>query len=218
MGNKNKGFTLIELSVVIVIIGLIVAGIVGGQSLVHQSKLRAVVSNVSSLQVAYNTFYLEYNKLPGDMSNASDYWTGAIDGNGNFRIDTGTDHQNVISHLNLSGIMHDSKRNSSSLVSPLQPAYYFNWYSGMYGKVANALQLTLSGWAGGIDTSDAVVIDKKMDDGLADTGIARSAKGVGLPADHCTQGTNSHASASAVYNLSDTTKNSCWVNFYIWPK
>ena len=72
--NRNKGFTLIELSVVIVIIGLIVAGIVGGQSLVRQAKIRSVVTDLNKYHTAFNTFRLEYDGYPGDIKNAEDYW------------------------------------------------------------------------------------------------------------------------------------------------
>ncbi len=85
----NKGFTLIELSIVIVIIGLIVAGVVGGQALVTQAKLRTVISDIDKYRVAINTFRLEYNALPGDLNNAESYFgaTNTDNGNGNKRID-----------------------------------------------------------------------------------------------------------------------------------
>ena len=81
--NKYNGFTLIELSIVIVIIGLIVAGVVGGQTLVKQAKLRSIITDVQKTQTIINTFFLEYGAMPGDMPNASNYWTGAYDGDGN---------------------------------------------------------------------------------------------------------------------------------------
>lgn len=79
----QKGFTLIELSIVIVIIGLIVAGVVGGQTLVTQAKLRSVISDIDKYRVAINTFRLEYNALPGDLSNAESYFGAANTNNGN---------------------------------------------------------------------------------------------------------------------------------------
>jgi len=74
---KSDGFTLIELSIVIVIIGLIVAGVVGGQTLVKQAKLRSIVSEQQATKLALNEFKLEYDAVPGDFNNAMAYWTGA---------------------------------------------------------------------------------------------------------------------------------------------
>ena len=87
----KNGFTLIELSIVIVIIGLIVAGVVGGQALVRQSKLRSIITDHQKIQTSMNAFKLEYNYLPGDIPNASDYWSGEVDGDGDGYADYGTE-------------------------------------------------------------------------------------------------------------------------------
>jgi prepilin-type N-terminal cleavage/methylation domain-containing protein len=84
----ESGFTLVELSIVIVIIGLIVAGLVGGQSLVRQAQLRGAISELTGFDVALNAFKLEYEAFPGDMKNATSYWGGATsDGDGNNKLD-----------------------------------------------------------------------------------------------------------------------------------
>jgi prepilin-type N-terminal cleavage/methylation domain-containing protein len=77
-----RGFTLIELSIVIVIIGLIVAGVVGGQQLVASAKLRTVMQDVSNYTTANHTFFLKYNEYAGDMLDVSTnaYW--GVDNNG----------------------------------------------------------------------------------------------------------------------------------------
>ena len=82
---KKSGFTLIELSIVLVIISLIVGGIVGGKSLIHSARLNSVVSEVGQYETAFKTFYLQYDSWPGDMRDADEYWptTYVRVGNGN---------------------------------------------------------------------------------------------------------------------------------------
>jgi len=89
----ERGFTLIELSIVIVIIGLIVAGILGGQALVQQAKLQRQIQELGKYKIRFNTFFLEYNQYPGDMRNAQDFFTsaGVLNGNGNKSLDLSSD-------------------------------------------------------------------------------------------------------------------------------
>jgi prepilin-type N-terminal cleavage/methylation domain-containing protein len=62
----RSGFTLVELSIVLVIIGLIVGGIFVGQDLIHAATIRAQVSQIEKYNAAVNTFRLRFNCLPGD--------------------------------------------------------------------------------------------------------------------------------------------------------
>lgn len=80
MANKITGFTLIELSIVLVIIGLMVGGIVGGKALIHQAELQSVVRDFNTFQTAVYGFQSQYEFLPGDLPDATAYW-GAADGN-----------------------------------------------------------------------------------------------------------------------------------------
>lgn len=79
---NNKGFTLIELSIVLVIIGLLVGGVLVGRDLIHQAELRSVVTDWSQFETATRTFKLKYNCIPGDCVNAAQFGLGAS-GNGN---------------------------------------------------------------------------------------------------------------------------------------
>lgn len=67
----KKGFTLIELSIVLVIIGLIVGGVLVGQDLIKAAQVRAQVTQIEQYNTAVNTFRNKYNALPGDMSQAA---------------------------------------------------------------------------------------------------------------------------------------------------
>ena len=78
----RNAFSLIELSIVLVILGLLVGGILGGQSLIHAAELRSVLTDRDRFVTAINTFRSKYNALPGDMKNATDYWTAQDGGDG----------------------------------------------------------------------------------------------------------------------------------------
>lgn len=65
----NKGFTLIELSIVLVIIGLIVGGILVGQDLIKAAEIRATVSQKEKFDAAVNIFHGKFNGIPGDLNN-----------------------------------------------------------------------------------------------------------------------------------------------------
>jgi len=78
MNNKNnKGFTLIEMSIVMVIIALIVVGILAGQSLIKSANIRSVISETKSFHTLLNAFELKFAALPGDMLEATSYWPAA---------------------------------------------------------------------------------------------------------------------------------------------
>jgi len=64
---KTQGFTLIELSIVLVVIGLIVGGILVGQSLISAAGVRATVTQIEKYNTAANTFREKYGYLPGDI-------------------------------------------------------------------------------------------------------------------------------------------------------
>ncbi|MEZ5690120.1 MAG: prepilin-type N-terminal cleavage/methylation domain-containing protein [Rickettsiales bacterium] len=72
--NPSKGFTLIELSIVLVIIGLIISGVLVGNYLIKAAELRAIYKQKEDIVAAINTFKLKYNYLPGDLPDATSYF------------------------------------------------------------------------------------------------------------------------------------------------
>ena len=74
---KTKGFSLMEMAMVLVVIGLIAGGIVGGKALIRASELRSVSSDKQKFQTAITAFEERYNYLPGDLPNATKIWGAA---------------------------------------------------------------------------------------------------------------------------------------------
>ncbi|OXE35307.1 MAG: hypothetical protein CGW95_14675 [Phenylobacterium zucineum] len=79
----QAGFSLIELSIAIAIIGLLVGGILGGQSLIRSSETRSIISEFNRYQSATSQFLDQYAGLPGDIGNAQGFWGEASSGNAN---------------------------------------------------------------------------------------------------------------------------------------
>lgn len=67
---KSRGFTLIELSIVLVVIGLIVGGVLVGRDLIRAAAERAQIAQIETIQTAANNFKAKYEYLPGDLPNA----------------------------------------------------------------------------------------------------------------------------------------------------
>lgn len=70
----QNGFSLVELSIVLVILGLLTGGILSGQSLIRAAELRSVVTEYQHYNTAVHSFRNRYMALPGDMRNAVRFW------------------------------------------------------------------------------------------------------------------------------------------------
>src|SRR3989338_6112219 len=67
---RQKGFTLVELAIVITIIGLLIGAVLKGQKILENARVSATITQVSSIDAAAKTFYDTYGGLPGDLANA----------------------------------------------------------------------------------------------------------------------------------------------------
>lgn len=91
MTSRNeKGFTLIEMSIVLVLIGLIIGGILKGQEMINATRLKMTVNQWDGIKAAWNSFEDKYNGLPGDYNRASTLIKSTLgDGDGDIRIEVG---------------------------------------------------------------------------------------------------------------------------------
>lgn len=104
MKKNLSGFTLVELSIVLVIIGLLVGGIIEGSELIQQAKMKSAISELRSLTTSLKTFELKYDCVAGDCANASTFFSGATNGGGDGLValwdgSDDTEVWNVFTHL-----------------------------------------------------------------------------------------------------------------------
>lgn len=80
----KNGFSLVELSIVLVIVGLLVGGVLAGKSLIRAAELRSVSTDYERYRTATSAFRDKYFGLPGDITNASSFWGAAVSCPGDF--------------------------------------------------------------------------------------------------------------------------------------
>jgi prepilin-type N-terminal cleavage/methylation domain-containing protein len=68
---NQRGFTLVELAIVMIIIGLLLGGVIKGQELIQNAQISSLASTAKDYEAAYHTFTDRYAAMPGDMRNAA---------------------------------------------------------------------------------------------------------------------------------------------------
>jgi prepilin-type N-terminal cleavage/methylation domain-containing protein len=68
---RQSGFTLVEIAIVLVIIGLLLGGVLKGQELIENSRIKSIVNDMKAIQAAYNGYMDRYKSLPGDEAAAT---------------------------------------------------------------------------------------------------------------------------------------------------
>lgn len=191
MNRKQSGFTLVEIAIVLVIIGLLLGGILKGQELINSARVRSMAEMNSGIQAAYYGFVDRYRRIPGDMLQAeADTAIAEVilgGGNGNGRHDGAnpwTEAAALWEHLSKSGFLQgsytgtaaDETSYTSADSAPQNP---FNGFLVLFrttdyqvasGTASNRLNLVL-GRSTPVDI--ARELDVKVDDGRPLTGILR---------------------------------------------
>ena len=201
---RNRAFTLVELSIVLVILGLLVGGVIAGQSLISAAQLRSINVDATKYMTAINSFEAKYKALPGDMPTATRYWGAASpsacattigtgtqtcdgDGDGSILTQSRSDESlRVWQHLANAGLI-PGRYDGVTYNKANQPNAAFGkntiWRIAATG-LGNALILSeITSDYAYLTAEDAYDIDSKYDDGLPETGKIRAFVGSGIDPD-----------------------------------
>ena len=173
---NQSGFTLVEIAIVMVIIGLLLGGVLKGQEVITNARIKSIVNDFNSSSAAIFSYQDRYKALPGDDSSASVNFPGVVsgaeNGNGNGVIGGGFNSTNnaqesrlIWKHLRAAGLITGSTNNPQTVVQPTHA------YGARLGVNFNLHRL--SGHA--ICFEDMVgdiarLIDIQNDDGVANSG------------------------------------------------
>ena len=222
--NKNtKGFTLIELSIVLIIIGLLVAGITGGASLIKSAELRSVMSEIRNYQTALNAYYTATGDLPGTSSSSQMTFAGSCgawaalvtEGIVDTRLESFTSGSGVYT---CSDIAADGTFSTDNSVTAKMKGsiYALGFNNGMNqnvifmtatGETPDKLENAYAGNGSGavavekasIARKDAKFLDEKMDNGTKDSGRLQTFKaGADSACDYGTTGNDASKKDCAI--------------------
>jgi len=175
---RQSGFTLIEIAIVLVIIGLLLGGILKGQELITQGRIRNVGNDFQSVTAAINLYQDRYHALPGDDPGAggtTGRWTTTTSGDGDGVFDgayneactaTSTTEPCLFwHHLRLAGLVTGAAADRTQAVNAVQGRTGVqNGGLGLVGPIVCSNNLP---------AKIAQAIDAQFDDGNATTGTMR---------------------------------------------
>lgn len=188
---KQKGFTLVEIAIVLVIIGLMTGGVLKGQALIQNAKVRNTISQMDELKASIYGFQDRYRALPGDMAKARTIvGNGAVDCKtscDNGQINVWKNASLVTNHLSAaefySGPTNRKEIDGSPAVltegaGPKNPwgGIMFTAYWNQYNDKGKASKTARNGVYTGkaMPANVLAEIDRKIDDGKPRTGTFRS--------------------------------------------
>jgi len=188
MKSQQSGFTLVEIAIVLVIIGLLLGGILKGQELINSAKVKNLANDFRVIPTYIYAYQDKFKALPGDDSTVTTHVTGSTAAttpaasqgngviNGNWNSATNTDESRLFwQHVRLANL-------AAGPTDPTDPSYTpKNAVGGTLGlSSATPAQLQISGMTGTYQVCSAGILGKfakqldiQMDDGNTQTGSLR---------------------------------------------
>ncbi len=225
MQRPQRGFTLVEIAIVLVVIGLLLGGVLKGQELIASSRVRNMADQQAGIQAAYYGFQDRYRAIPGDMPSSDataaigttvNFPTDGLATAGNGKIDADWEEVNAVwEQLSKAGFIKGNYEGADSLsTSDTSPTNVFNGvvtlvrddgYMGSTPPVRLLLHMGRN-----VPADIARELDVKLDDGEPTTGVLRNAldadspvEDVGESASGCTETVNSEEIWDIADNVQD---------------
>ena len=178
--SHQQGFTLVEIAIVLVIIGFLLAGILNAQSVMRNARTKDTIKAVNDMATASQQFKDRYGAWPGTLQNASTAIanvSAACVGNTTNLISTAAESACASESLIRSGVLRGDaaqpiRTNGTTTLSVTGAAAALSGVAGLPAAWRNVVR---------IQTTDCDVIlqmDRLLDDGSAETGNLRTATGV----------------------------------------
>jgi prepilin-type N-terminal cleavage/methylation domain-containing protein len=184
----QRGFTLIEIAIVLVIIGLLLGGVLQGQQLIENSRVKSAVNDFNGIAAATFSYQDRYGRLPGDDPGAiggdngrggswalqsvpSTAGNGVLEAKAATAFEGGEEVANFFSNLRSAGFIAGDPSLTGAQALPQNP------FGGLTTIVSDQIFTTLNGnkvCMGNVGGSAAIALDTQLDDGSPDSGRFRA--------------------------------------------
>lgn len=192
MPRRQAGFTLVEIAIVLVIIGLLLGAILKGQELIDNSRVKNAVNDINSVKAATYSYFDRYRVLAGDdgpvgtLQARGNNWTGiTVGGNRDGTVGAPAnpfgapngEHLGFWQHLRAAGFLTGNPASTGADALPR------NAFGGLTGIASLTTQMSNFNsrvvCMSQVPGKSAVGIDNQLDDGQPDSGAVRATQQAG---------------------------------------
>lgn len=178
---RQSGFTLVEIAIVLVIVGLLIGGVLKGREMITNAKIKRIENDFAGVSAAIYAYQDRYGVLPGDDPSAASRfpgtWAASDNGNGNGNISGGwastnnaSESRKIWKHLRGAGLIAGPVDNTAA--SYQQPS---NAFGGLVGVDLNVYNLSGHNIVFGEIPGDiASILESRGDDGVPSAGSIQS--------------------------------------------